>query len=303
MLASLQTYNKNEAANVIAALALAAAANPREDEPDLVKQYQSSLPPIEREIRRRLKLDDDTSSAADSRYHEEVGKLIASVLIGDKDKAAILSRAGQAGRLKPSQYIVQLSGLHSNFRSLGVRPAQILDAVTHADDVQHLRIEGVVDEKRFSIFMRFIRTRRPEDQFWLFVFSQRAGNTQLVQHAWRVYLDDVDLHGAKAPLDVLRAFTSEFGSWVRFGPIRSKLIVDEIVLLTPGESLRFSTSPGEHLNTMSTTVLSDPPRMFISIAFAIDLSKYVKCLINPNYGYASRRWLVSEMEGLPGLKA
>ena len=24
---------------------------------------------------------------------------------------------------------------------------------------------------------------------------------------------------------------------------------------------------------------------------------------NPNYGYASRRWLVSEMEGLPGLKA
>ena len=26
-------------------------------------------------------------------------------------------------------------------------------------------------------------------------------------------------------------------------------------------------------------------------------------LVNPNYGYASRRWLVSEMEGLPGLKA
>ena len=26
-------------------------------------------------------------------------------------------------------------------------------------------------------------------------------------------------------------------------------------------------------------------------------------VINPNYGYASRRWLVSEMEGLPGLKA
>jgi hypothetical protein len=25
--------------------------------------------------------------------------------------------------------------------------------------------------------------------------------------------------------------------------------------------------------------------------------------INPNYGYASRRWLVSEMEGLPGPKA
>ena len=23
---------------------------------------------------------------------------------------------------------------------------------------------------------------------------------------------------------------------------------------------------------------------------------------NPNYGYALRRWLVSEMEGLPGLK-
>ena len=28
-----------------------------------------------------------------------------------------------------------------------------------------------------------------------------------------------------------------------------------------------------------------------------------KVVVNPNYGYASRRWLVSEMEGLPGLKA
>jgi hypothetical protein len=28
-----------------------------------------------------------------------------------------------------------------------------------------------------------------------------------------------------------------------------------------------------------------------------------RCIINPNYGYASRRWLVSEMDGLPGLKA
>ena len=29
----------------------------------------------------------------------------------------------------------------------------------------------------------------------------------------------------------------------------------------------------------------------------------VDSFLNPNYGYASRRWLVSEMEGLPGLKA
>ena len=31
--------------------------------------------------------------------------------------------------------------------------------------------------------------------------------------------------------------------------------------------------------------------------------KRVLSVINPNYGYALRRWLVSEMEGLPGLKA
>ena len=30
---------------------------------------------------------------------------------------------------------------------------------------------------------------------------------------------------------------------------------------------------------------------------------WATAVINPNYGYASRRWLVSEMEGLPGLKA
>ena len=32
-------------------------------------------------------------------------------------------------------------------------------------------------------------------------------------------------------------------------------------------------------------------------------TKSGQSVLNPNYGYASRRWLVSEMEGLPGLKA
>ncbi len=36
---------------------------------------------------------------------------------------------------------------------------------------------------------------------------------------------------------------------------------------------------------------------------AMPLETVRKLLNNPNYGYASRRWLVSEMEGLPGLKA
>jgi hypothetical protein len=284
MLASLQAYDKKEAANVIAALALASVPNPREDVPDLVKKYESLLPPIEREIRASLKLDDeDTSSAANSRYHAEVAKLLASVLIGDKDQAAILARAGQAGRLAPSQYSIQLSGLHPDFRALGVRPTHILDAITHADDVQHLTVEGAGAEKQFSIFMRFIRSRRPSDLFWLFVFSQRAGNNQIVQHAWRVYVDDVGLHGAKKPLDVLRAFASQFGSWVQVETLRSKLIIDEVVDLPKQEPVMLRVDSEyhnqQHLSTYSSTLLSDPPRVHISIAYAIDLRKYVQCLI------------------------
>jgi hypothetical protein len=33
------------------------------------------------------------------------------------------------------------------------------------------------------------------------------------------------------------------------------------------------------------------------------IERIVDKLFNPNYGYASRCWLVSEMEDLPGLKA
>jgi hypothetical protein len=284
MLASLQSYDKKEAANVVAALALASVPNPGEEVPDLVKKYESFLPPIEKEIRGRLKLDeDDTSFAANSRYHAEVANLLTSVLLSDKDETAIIARAGQAGRLAPSQYVVQLSGLNPDVRALGVRPAHIQDAITHADDVQHLRVQGAPEEKPFSIFMRFIRPRRDGDSFWLCVYSQRLGNVQIVQHAWRVYVDDVDLRGAKVPLDVLRAFTSVFGTPVSVGTIRSALVSDIVVPVSPGDTLQMhvdSANPMQtHFTTFSTTQLSDPPRVYISIAFAIDLRKYAKSLI------------------------
>jgi hypothetical protein len=288
MLTSLQNYDRQEAANVIAALALSSAPNPNDELPDLVKRYEPLLKPLETEIKQRLRLSiNDTSSTANSRYHNEVAKLLAQTLLGDKDQAAILARAGKLGRLSPSQYKVNTSTLYPEFREMGVRPSHIMDAITNADDVQHLNVNGAEDEKLFSLFMRIVRSRRPSDLFWLLVCSQRAGITQLVQHAWRIYVEDVTLYGAKTPLDVLRMFTSTFGLRVSVGTVRGKLIVDEVVDTPVGEATKLLEIHLDYPNqrtihTFSTVALSSPPRHHIKIAYAINLRKYVQCLVAHN---------------------
>jgi hypothetical protein len=46
-----------------------------------------------------------------------------------------------------------------------------------------------------------------------------------------------------------------------------------------------------------------PHVLLFSILAIVTGANSYRGIVNPNYGYASRRWLVSEMEGLPGLKA
>jgi hypothetical protein len=288
MLTSLQNYDQREVANVMAALALASAPNPTDTTPDLVQQYQPLLKSLEAEIKARLRIPlDDTSVIANGRYNAEVAKLLTSAIIDNKDESTILARAGQYGRLAPSQYRVDVSTLFPEFPKLGIRPAHILDAIHNADDVQHLQVEGQI-EKPFSLFMRVIRSRRPSDVFWLLVYTHRGGAVQFVQHAWRIYIEDVPMEGARTPLDVLRAFTSKFGVWVSVGTERTKLVVDKVIN-APVEGERadlFSVHldyPNQRtIYTFSAANLTNAQRTYVKIGYAINLRKYIEYLVSHN---------------------
>jgi hypothetical protein len=287
MLTSLHSYDRNEIANVMAALALASAPNPSDETPELVRKYQSVLKPLETEIKARLRIPlDDTSVVATSKYNAEVAKLLTSAVIDDKDESEILARAGQYGRLAPSQYKLDVSSIFPEFNKLGVRPAHIVDAVHNADDVQHLQGGENID-KPFSIFMRLVRSRRPSDVFWLLVYTHRAGAVQLVQHAWRIYIDDVSMAGARIPLDVLRAFTSQFGVWVSIGADRTKLFVDKVISAPEEKTSDLFKVQLDYPNqrtvyTFSSVKLVNPERIHVKIGYAINLRKYVECLVSHN---------------------
>jgi hypothetical protein len=87
------------------------------------------------------------------------------------------------------------------------------NAVRNPDDYQHLMTEVVPEEKKTanSLFMKRVDSREIRNRHWLLVHTHRVGLDQIVQSAWRIYPDAVDLTEAQEPLDVLRAFVISFG--------------------------------------------------------------------------------------------
>jgi hypothetical protein len=294
MLDSLKSYDPQEAGNILAALALASVPNPSSEEPALVKQYSSYLPKVENEIRSRLKIAfDDNSSTSRSRFDGELAKILAATFLDRKNRNEILARAGQSGKLAPAEYLIDFGALPTVFYGLGTRNGHLLDAIAHADDVQHLQVEGTVDEKPFSIFVRFVPQRRSEDTFWLVVFAHRYGVTQTVHHAWRVYPTDIDISGCKVPLDVLKTFVQRFGLDIEIGKFKGKFVADTEIPVemveTNGENLvKFQTplirdaEKKIFVSTMSAVPFDNPPRVYVSVAYAIDLRKYVPYLLSHN---------------------
>ena len=95
--------------------------------------------------------------------------------------------------------------------------------------MQHLFQEGASDGHGQDISLYLKRHPQAGGDFFLLVQTQRTGYVQLVHSAWRIYLSDIDLSRINEPLDVLRAFTDEFGISFRIGdsPKPSKFFLYE----------------------------------------------------------------------------
>jgi hypothetical protein len=282
-LKSLDQYDQRTAQGVLAAAILTTAPSPGIGEPPtLVTSYSHQAATVLSEIRAHLRIgESDDSAEARTRIDNALSSTLKDLILNQRDQPTILNRLGQSGRLAPSQYeVIQTRQFSDLFNSLGVSTNHVEDAVKHPDDHQHLMTEGMPEFARtLSLFVKLIRSSRPENNNWLLVQTNRVGLQQIVQAAWRVYPTDVDLTAAAEPLDALRAFANTFGCPISVGGDAKALFVEPKKFPFDAEvRVDWTDSPADVFVNFSKT-MNDTTKLFmVGLAYCIDLKKYRACL-------------------------
>ena len=136
-----------------------------------------------------------------------LSRAISDVILPDEQREIVRKRLGQKGKLPISLYHVGMSPKFlANVNYSCVRENHARNAITRGEGVQHFVsvIEGKQGEPFRSLFTQ-------NCQFTVLVNAMRNGDLLIVEDAYRVYHDEVDLNGAETPLEVMKAFLSVFG--------------------------------------------------------------------------------------------
>jgi hypothetical protein len=273
-LATLKELDAKTANGILAAAVLTSNPNPGTDL-GLVKTYSKQAADLLADIRQQLNINDEDSS---SDAHLLIQRWLSNAIKDQVLKGAFdapLKRAGQTGRLPPSMYRVEEKpGFQKIFRPFGTTRANVEDAVRFPDDYQHLMTELADAESKdvISLFMKKV-VSKGRDSFWLIVQTHRVGITQIVQSAWRIYTDVIDLANADRPIDVLKAFIKVFGIPMR---IRGKEVLFlEAEEAPKREALAFQVRGDlETFGSVSFTSTTNPDIVQVGIAYSINIPNY-----------------------------
>jgi hypothetical protein len=277
-LTTLEKCDRKTAEGILAAAAFATAPDAGVGEaPNLLRQYASQADDILAEVRNRLHIGAHDDSA---RSRAEIDKFLAnalSQLILSPDKISdALARVGQSGRLSPALYQVdQPPAFKAVFYGLGVNSNHVDDAVRHPDDHQHLMPEGLPEDSRtLSLFMKLVTSKEIRKRHWFLVQSNRNGYHQVVTSAWRIYPNDVDLLGAKQPIDVLKAFVQVFGCPIRVGESKALFVDTKQFPFDAQVKVDWTGAPVDSFFSFSQTSNAVTSLFRVGIAYCIDLAKY-----------------------------
>ncbi len=274
----LESRDQRAATGILAAAALATAPNVAGDEPEIAKAYRTEAQELLKEIRKHLRIDrDDHSPPAILSIANLLTKQIEETILGHADTSQILARAGQAGRLPPVMYTVDQPKSFSNlFYNLGVRRNHVEDAVKHPDDYQHLMTEKATEESKdvISLFVKEIKSAKTGSNNWLLVQCHRQGLTQIVQSAWRIFPDTIDLTQAYEPLHLLKAFVAVFGLPVSVAGKETLFIESVPYPKGPLLDWRFQAVGPDVFASISQVATTDPTMIEVGIGYSINLPKY-----------------------------
>jgi hypothetical protein len=274
----LRNYDPKTASGVLAAAALSGLAGDFEFVPQALRRYADEGRAVIGEVRRQLNIAaDDYSAMAKASVDRALATAIQSRFVPGAELNSALSRAGELGRVPPSFYSIDQSWQFTEkFRTLAVRPNHVVRAIKECDDYEHPLTRGVAAQHAdaVSLFIKEVGAGRSSTRHWLLVQTHRAGLVQVVQSAWHIYSDAIDLQNARRPLDVLRAFALKFGSPIEVDGRKGDLFVEGFTRKkTSHISWGFQAS-GDFFASISNIDAVAPNEIVIGIGYCIMLDRY-----------------------------
>jgi hypothetical protein len=287
MLQTLEKLDRSRVASVLSLAARKLLPRPGDDHTpnqadqaiaeDLIKELLAKG-----SASRRPQAEVDTVTAQESLSRE-----ISSYLLSGVDSAEVRARVGDKGALSPSLYKVSFSPRFENgVKFWGLSKNHVLNAIANCDQVQHFisKVEAPNAPAHGSLFTQIPPVKH--SHYTTLVKCQRAGAMLVVDEAYRVYHDEVDLLGVTSPLDILKRFIEKFGEEVKIKVLnadqintqpseRGKLFHEVVYNVPRGGFLVGNFPNGEVLRIASS---EDAP-FEVALCFAVSYQKYVDQLM------------------------
>jgi hypothetical protein len=291
MLAALTDVEPQTARRALSAAARWLLPNPELERPET---EQNNLNEIAKNIVKEISQQVRAPSEGErqSRVYEALSKEITRTLLAGTDAAAIRARVGQKGHLPVSLYQILFSPkFESRIGTWGLKKVYVENAIRHADMIQHLfpTVQDVAHTAVTSLFVQTPETQGPK--YSVLVVCDRNGSTLIVDSAWRVYHDEVELIGAVSPLDVLTRFAQKFGNEMEIAGEKSKLIVAKVMRVARNQIVTQSIADGDKIEFVPNTEKDEAD-------FEIVLSYSIKD--GPYFDQLRRHNVIAEM---PNTKA
>jgi hypothetical protein len=284
MLQALEKLDRSRAASVLSLAAREFLPRPGDDRTPNLADQNAAAELIKELSAKARRPQTEVNTVA---IQEALSREISSYLLSGVDSAEVRARVGDKGALSPSLYKVSFSPEFENGAAFwGLSKNYVLNAIKNCDQVQHLvsRIEAAKAPAHASLFTQIPPVKH--DLYTILVKCQRVGDMLVVDEAYRVYHDEVDLRGATLPLDILKRFIEKFGEEVEIKILNSDetnarpsergRFFHEVVYNVPRGGFIISIFPsGEVLRIESA---EDAP-FEVALCFAVGHQKYIHQLM------------------------
>jgi hypothetical protein len=285
MLRALERLDTSRTANVLSIVARKILPQP-DDSHDPNQADQEAANDVIKELSAKVASSRKTKGDDTLAIQEELSREISSYLLRGGDVTEIRARVGNKGALSPSIYRISFSPRFDQIKEFwGISKTHVISAISKCDQFQHFisRIEKPDAPAHSSLFVKTIQSTG--DPYTIIVKCQRAGDMLIIDEAYRVYHDEVNLLGAATPLDVLKRFVQVVGREV------------EIMILNSDETLAQPPDKGKFFHDvvynvarggvivqkfMRDTVRFSPTEdgpVGVDLSFEVDSQKYASQLL------------------------
>jgi hypothetical protein len=256
--------------------------------PDTVPSDDPKIQSAFAEFRARLKLKkgDDSAASRTKLLNAISEELSDRILTGTSRKRA-------AARLLKRQLIraegpIQFDNIFPD-TSFGAQRAHVQSAVETPDavtvELTDQEIEEGSTDDYVSLYSREIRISDKGAFTWLVLVRFKNG-VRYINTAFRVFHEDVDLIGAKEPIEVLRRFVKAFGREATWADLGARLFIEhEHLKAPPGGPRQFmqlmklpSDDRGDYLIFVASARVSTLGMLDLHWVFVLDTPKYEAAL-------------------------